>query len=557
MTILSDPLRGGLFSFDPSNRREDVAADPRRAMFVAPEGEDGTNGAFYRQHDLIIHVKWFGVTGDGVTDDSLPFQDAINYVAHQGGGVLVYEGTPLIGDLVVQTDFIDIVGATRSSYLLVKDGTTGITFDAKWIGLQKTRFVSQGTENDGNGTSAVKFSRGANSSSHINIQDIYIDGFSGVGISVTNSVHFSGNFATIRNCGRGVAHFPAGDTKAAFGTTFNLTNFYFSSCATGLYAEDLKDAFLLGCTEEFCDIGIEAVRSSITDFHGYREANKIKGIRSIDSQLRVLFPRVKPGQGSSQSQNEQETIWTLGVLDASRRGYTSLKDNIYTGKGFELLSRFGVDPQVIKAIGDTDNVGVSYGDTAIAMIRGENLLKPEDWVSNRTSEFKGWDVSAAGYRIDSETLTGACGLKQKVKLLAGKQYIIDFHASLFRGRAISQIKIGKYFAKPGKLFTVPTDGNYMVKAFGIQPAGGFNSIIHVVKMYQVEAKKEHVSDAADILSRNKDGRGKIFMSKPPTSGSWAVGETVINNLATTDQWDKWRCVVAGSPGIWKGYGARE
>lgn len=554
--IRADPLRGGLFGFDPSDRRDDVAADPRSAMFVAPEGEDGTNGAFFRQHDLIIHVKWFGVTGDGVTDDSLPFQDAIDYVARQGGGVLVYENTPLIGDLVVQTDFVDIVGATRNSQLIVKSGTTGITFNAKWIGLQKTHFVSQGTQNDGNGTNAVKFFRGASSSAHINIQDLYIDGFSGVGVSVTNSVHFSGSFATIRNCGRGLAHLPEGDTDAAFGTTFNLSNFYFSSCTIGLYTEDLKDAFLLGCTQEFCDIGIEAVRSSITDFHGYREGNKIQGVRSIDSEFRILFPRIKPGQGSSQSQNEQESIWTLGVMDASRRGYTSLEDNVFTGKGFGLLSRFGVDPKVIKAIGDTENVGVSYGDSAIAMIRGDNLLKPEHWVSHTTREFKGWDVSAGGYRIASGSLTSACGMKQEVELLASNQYVIDFHASLVLGSAISQVKVGRDTVNPGSLFTVPVDGKYVVKAFGIQSSGGFKSIVHVFNMYQVEAKREHVFDAADFFSRDKDGRGKIFMSEPPTSGSWAVGETVVNNLEITDQWDKWRCVVAGSPGIWKGYGGK-
>jgi len=40
----------------------------------------------------------------------------------------------------------------------------------------------------------------------------------------------------------------------------------------------------------------------------------------------------------------------------------------------------------------------------------------------------------------------------------------------------------------------------------------------------------------------------------PTSGEFAQGDRVVNNAPTAGGWDGWRCIEAGKPGIWKGYG---
>jgi hypothetical protein len=37
----------------------------------------------------------------------------------------------------------------------------------------------------------------------------------------------------------------------------------------------------------------------------------------------------------------------------------------------------------------------------------------------------------------------------------------------------------------------------------------------------------------------------------PSSGAWAVGDTVINSAPTANGIDHWRCVTAGTPGTWK------
>lgn len=41
---------------------------------------------------------------------------------------------------------------------------------------------------------------------------------------------------------------------------------------------------------------------------------------------------------------------------------------------------------------------------------------------------------------------------------------------------------------------------------------------------------------------------------PPTSGTWAVGDTVWNSAPAPSGYIGWVCTTAGSPGIWKGFG---
>lgn len=46
----------------------------------------------------------------------------------------------------------------------------------------------------------------------------------------------------------------------------------------------------------------------------------------------------------------------------------------------------------------------------------------------------------------------------------------------------------------------------------------------------------------------------IYGNSAPTSGDFNQGDRVINNSPSAGGWDGWRCVEAGKPGVWKGYG---
>lgn len=74
--ILTAKGREGLFAFDSANLSALVAADTRKAIYVAPaSAPTGASGAWVRKHDGPINVMWFGAAANFTTDD-LPAFDA-------------------------------------------------------------------------------------------------------------------------------------------------------------------------------------------------------------------------------------------------------------------------------------------------------------------------------------------------------------------------------------------------------------------------------------------------------------------------------------------------
>ena len=43
----------------------------------------------------------------------------------------------------------------------------------------------------------------------------------------------------------------------------------------------------------------------------------------------------------------------------------------------------------------------------------------------------------------------------------------------------------------------------------------------------------------------------------PSTGTWAVGDRVWNSNPSPSDYIGWVCVIAGSPGVWKGFGEIE
>lgn len=82
----------GSFIFDSGNRAADVASDPMRGLFVAPSGEDGSQGCWVRLHDGNVSVAWFGASVSEV--DNAPYINAaIDLCSPRRYKVLVPSGT--------------------------------------------------------------------------------------------------------------------------------------------------------------------------------------------------------------------------------------------------------------------------------------------------------------------------------------------------------------------------------------------------------------------------------------------------------------------------------
>jgi hypothetical protein len=92
MVWLNEAGREGHFKLDTSDMTAHVAADPNQGIYVAQEL--GT-GAWVRQFDGPVNVKWFGATADGTTDDSAAFVTAIAALkAYNLNKGTVYGGSP-------------------------------------------------------------------------------------------------------------------------------------------------------------------------------------------------------------------------------------------------------------------------------------------------------------------------------------------------------------------------------------------------------------------------------------------------------------------------------
>lgn len=71
-----------------------------QGIYIAPQGQDGSNGAWERQFTGPVNIEWFGGRGDDVTDNSQPRDAALAVMnaradSFNGTGKLFYPAAPL------------------------------------------------------------------------------------------------------------------------------------------------------------------------------------------------------------------------------------------------------------------------------------------------------------------------------------------------------------------------------------------------------------------------------------------------------------------------------
>lgn len=93
--VLTEPRREGIFVFHTGNFSTSVSNDPNQGIYVAPASDvTGASGAWARKYPGQINAKWFGATGDGVTNDTVTIQAGLDFISALGGGTLYFpEGT--------------------------------------------------------------------------------------------------------------------------------------------------------------------------------------------------------------------------------------------------------------------------------------------------------------------------------------------------------------------------------------------------------------------------------------------------------------------------------
>jgi len=73
--------RSGTFRWVTGDQSAFVALDPFEGIWVAPDGQDGSNGAWRRVGvDFYVNVRWWGCVGNNSTDDGPRIRSLVNYL---------------------------------------------------------------------------------------------------------------------------------------------------------------------------------------------------------------------------------------------------------------------------------------------------------------------------------------------------------------------------------------------------------------------------------------------------------------------------------------------
>jgi len=208
--IVRDLNRGGTFIYYSSK---------------VAEHNDGTNfNGWIRQYDGPVNVKWFGAVGDGITDDTIAIQNAINYINTFDSVFLPSGQYNISSPLLLKSK--GIIGAGTESVL--KSDNTSSVLELSTSGLWEIA----------------------------TIKDISIDGNSKQAIGIHLKEESAGRFdfetLFITNCSKGV-----------FKENGNIGNYFkrcaFSYCNYGIYITSAPDMhggsdYLLFCHFQGNDI---------------------------------------------------------------------------------------------------------------------------------------------------------------------------------------------------------------------------------------------------------------------------------------------------------------
>ena len=343
--IVKDTDRGGVF-----NRIASTTANGGTIF-------DGTTGySWERQYDGAVNVKWFGAVGDGVTDDTVALQAAIDYCRENNralfisaGEYLVTPGIDVTASSTAMSNFI-MFGEPNSagrhySYpskiVFDDDGTTTSGLIGMEIDYTPTfqNLMFSTTAGDARNTGG-DFIGILTVGGSLKVQNCIFESCSGSAIKVSDLGYASFTDCIFRYNGEGLTAYYINWT---YGTTtaFNRVHGFQNNTAlqvNGLYHSSFSD-----CIFEYNGYGIKDFRSGCVIKNCYFEHNGTYGVFADIAGSAVLI--------SNKTHDAQDAIYVTGPTSSfgfDSIGATKIYGNNAQTRVLQFYNREGENSKAIK-----------------------------------------------------------------------------------------------------------------------------------------------------------------------------------------------------------------
>jgi len=511
---------GGLFnwnsSMNKSNANGGTIIDP--SVSLANQGTGVGTGCWIRQNIGLIDPKWFGATGDGVTDDSISMNKALSV-----GDAKARKGVYLCHNLNISYDFDMDEGAILLFNGIDTDDLATLTTGQQKIGTFRAA---------GNNTpckSLLRIDTDRNEIAIISTKDISspLDSGTNYGITVggdknTIGAIYSRDLLNTGNVNDSVPQMIGigGDDN----TIQSISADNITSCVVTFSTGKNKIGDIL--IHNATDNGVYQLSGAIDIgnmvYHGNEEAVVTKGDLFIDSlivrgsrsalglqdcgNVRINTITVEPSGASYVSEliktRTTSTVCgdvSIGSVNGVMKGGTLMNFDVGT------VAFLSIENVKLKYLYDAGTTGSISSWLTMIGVLGFN--------------FRSWDIKI----VDT---TDALSETFYFKLPTGitkKSYFYDIDIDIVNNDEVTE--------SPSALLRISGLGNSLMHTKGVRLRADIGPYGREVKYGEVDTS-----------------------SVAPAVGTWRVGQKFFNRSPSASGTIGWVCVTAGTPGIWKSFG---
>lgn len=546
--------------------------------------------------DIAINVKSFGAVGDGVTDDTIAIQNAIDSLGLYNT-LLIPEGVYVVSSLVYNKSFTTVVcdgeilsTTTDVAFLISCSNSVFHKLRVKRsftnTGVAKNDLLYKGVviRNSKNITlyspDVRNFKRGINVDSDSSVGCAYIDIYAPM--LFDNLISYS---TTTSNDGWS-----------------NETHVFGGRMHIGGFSDYTETAYcdLVGDCHRFIGIALESanverkIKGNFSEcawsYCRFEGSNGICDIEIVNNGNKLIWNRdleniiVNTGIRNVISTSwKTETSIITGSQPKTWVSTSALKDftvtvdnNCYLVDSSEVATGISLPvasdkylryvPITIKKIDSTNNIvsinaGLSrldhtiriakltfQGESITVMSDGERYRVIGDYTFGETTATSGFDTRTFGIgsEIRNDNLSTTLTYASKICVQAGTNGSASVNATGTSGSntvTIAGTDVAK--VEKGQYITIATAGDYIITAKN-------GDVITLNGTLPGDVTSQAITFRAPVF-RKKD-RVIIEMTAAPTTGTWAKGDIVYNSNPTAGGKIGWVCITAGTPGTWKAFG---